>query len=882
MAANPVHGDTTAGSAGTDVSLPATDSQVSVSGHGAFSNLKVTVNQTQHLLNQAISIDWAGAPPTHQNGGRAFFENYLQFMQCWGDDDGTNPDNPGPPPEKCEGGASTAQYGGVPGGNFPASSNATTRLISRKGWDNYDPSAGFAASNGDVYRSFQAVDGTRVDDPYNHNFNPAVQGGVFWQNPYFNIVTTNELAAVSRSDGKGTATFEVDTGIESTGLGCGQTVEPVTGGGKRIPKCWLVIVPRGTAADENAGTPAGAETGVFTSPLAPAAWANRIAIPLGFNPVDASCPLSATLRQIIGSQLTAPAATSWQPKLCENRSLEPYVYGTISDAAAKQQIAHPQPGGPGMAVVSSPLAATDRDPADPAVYAPLTLSGTVVAFNIERNVKPDAPTDEQALAGAPVEHLNLTPRLIAKLLTQSYLEQVQIGDVKAPYDWVKNNPIDMGFDPDFLQFNPEFAHLNMSNFRNFSGLVLPEGSFDAAQQLWAYVLADPEAKAWLDGTPDRWGMKVNPVYATSAGANPSSIAFGDPLPSSFPKSDPYCYQAQPVGGAGLVPPALCGTDWMPYAGSFRDAAHITRLADDGAKVVENVFAGTKDGIWGRGIPQLIGSRSMIGISDSASAFQYGVQTASLSRAGDDGDGRAFVAADVSGFIAAVNAMKPTDEPAVIEPDPKASNSSAYPLTVLTYGVIEPLSLDSTARAQYAAFVDYAAGDGQVPGQLIGQLPPGYAALPAPLRTQAKDAAQAIRTMKAPAGASDVSVSPPDVSSSAAPSSSTPDVGEPTGSAAVGTPSAETPPLIAGPPLATGAGPTTGSASAQAKAVARGLTPVVATAATRFTLPVLFFLALAAALAVLEITKRPRRPAGDVADRSDGPRIPGAPAGEASS
>ena len=109
MAANPVNGDSVAGTAGTDVSLPKTDSQVTVAGRGPFKSLQVTVNQTQHLLNQAISINWSGAAPTVQNGGKTFFENYLQFMQCWGDDDGTNPDNPGPPPEKCEAGASTAQ-----------------------------------------------------------------------------------------------------------------------------------------------------------------------------------------------------------------------------------------------------------------------------------------------------------------------------------------------------------------------------------------------------------------------------------------------------------------------------------------------------------------------------------------------------------------------------------------------------------------------------------------------------------------------------------------------------------------------------------------------------------------------------------------------------
>ena len=857
IAAHPVTGDPLTGSAGTDISLPKTDSQVTVSGRGTFKDLSVTVNQTKNLLNQAVSVQWSGAAPTREGPGR-FAANYLQIMECWGDDDGTHPDNPGPPPEKCESGATNATYGGATGSNFPPGSETTERVISRKDWSNFNPSVGFLDNRtGLVWRSFKAVDGTQINAHFNPDFDPSVQGGTFWQNPYFNIVTTNEIAGARTGvNGKGSTLFEVVTGIESSGLGCGQQVEPASGG-KRLPKCWLVVVPRGLPADENKGTPSGGsnadQLGVQTSPLAPAQWANRISIPLEFDPIDTACSLSANLRQIVGSQLAAPAAASWQPKLCENKALEPYAYGTIPDGSAKKQIVAAQPGAPGMAVVSSPLAAGDRDPASPVVYAPLTLSSTVVAFNIERNPKLTAPADEQALAGVPVSHLNLTPRLLAKLLTQSYADQVQIEASSPPYPWLKGNPPHMGADPDFLQFNPEFGQLNVTNARNFSGLVLPLGNSDAAQQVWAYVLADPEAKAWLDGAPDKWGMKVNPVYATAASANPSGIAFATPVPSSFPKSDSYCFQGKPTGITGtLVPPALCTTDWVPYAGSFREAAHITRIADDGAKVVVNPFAYTTDQIWSRDIPQALGTRSMLAISDSASAFQYGVQTANLSRAGDDGSGRAFVAPDAKGLTAGVAAMKAVNDPAVLEPDPLASNGGAYPLTVLTYAAVKPLSLDTTARTQYAAFADYAASAGQVPGQLIGELPPGYAPLTPALETQAKDAASVIRTLTPPPAAPEPSGD--SGSSRPAPASPPrPDVGSPSSPLAVGAPAGTTaaPP---GPPLSAGAA----YSSSSGKAPRRGLTPIVATAITRFALPGLGLLALVTALGALEITKRPRR------------------------
>ena len=105
--------DGSAGSQGIDTTLPATDSQVTVNGRGAFANMAFTVNQTRKLGNQAISITWTGGTPTIKGPNR-FGEHFVQMMQCWGDDDGTNLANPGPPPEQCEQGATSGKFGGVP------------------------------------------------------------------------------------------------------------------------------------------------------------------------------------------------------------------------------------------------------------------------------------------------------------------------------------------------------------------------------------------------------------------------------------------------------------------------------------------------------------------------------------------------------------------------------------------------------------------------------------------------------------------------------------------------------------------------------------------------------------------------------------------------
>lgn len=283
----PIPAEGLAGSQGTDTRLPPTPSQVTVNGRGKFAGLAITVNQTRSLNNQAISVSWAGGTPT-VNGPNAFNANFLQIMQCWGDDDGSVPGNPGPPPEQCIFGASAAKYGGVSGAVPPGLSSS--RVISRTDWPNFSPSVGVADfSTTNVWRKFRSVAGEEVGIHIDQTFNPAVGGNGYWLNSFFNIITTNEIAASTiRKDGTGEALFEVQTGVESSGLGCGQRVQPQLDGSKVVPKCWLVVVPRGTPTDENVGTgyEEGADGyGVATSPLSTTAWANRIAIPLEFNPV---------------------------------------------------------------------------------------------------------------------------------------------------------------------------------------------------------------------------------------------------------------------------------------------------------------------------------------------------------------------------------------------------------------------------------------------------------------------------------------------------------------------------------------------------------------------------------------------------------------------
>jgi hypothetical protein len=846
-----------AGSQGTDTAIPPTNSAVTVHGRGAFANLAITVNQTQNLTNQAISITWTGGAPTISSPGR-FSGNYLQIMQCWGDDDGTNPQNPGPPPEQCEQGAVAGIYGGLPGSIYPPGF-ALSRLISRSTWSNYDPNVGVldqATTN--VWLPFRAVDGTTVPIQTDANFNPSVQGGNFWLNPYYNIITTNEIAgSATGPDGRGADLFQVLNGVESAGLGCGQRVEPVAGGGTKVPNCGLVIVPRGTPAQENVGTPFednADQLGVATSPVSPAAWANRIAIPLGFNPVDSPCNLGADNRRISGSQLALAAVSSWQPTLCTLHPNDPpYAYAPVSDSEARQQLVSGTPGAPGMVLVSRPLTGDQVTAQNPIVYAPIAVSGITIGFNIERLPKYDAPSDEQQLSGVRIAELNLTPRLVAKLLTQSYRQAVNIIQ-QPPYSWLSTNPATLGSDPDFLKFNPEFQQLDVGYPREFSSLQLPEGNSDAARAVWQWILGDPEAKAWLDGQPDPWGMKVNPAYATSASLNPNHVAFGSPLPEFFPKSDPYCYQGPNLGTArDIVPPLLCGTDWVPYSRDLQSTAQVARSGFDGAKIGANPFAVSTSDVWKAGTPQYIGQRSVLSLTDTPSANQFGLQTARLSRAGDDNDSRQFVAADTAGLTAGIGAMGGLENPGVLEPNPANHTTGAYPLTLVTYAAAAPAGMDASARTQYANFVKYAVGDGQTPGLNLGELPRGYAPLSAALKTQALTTAQKILTLQAPP--------------TTTPSGGGTPVTSPPTSAPVTTEAATTTTVApTTTEVTTTAAPTTTVVAFQPP-----VTEVVARPTqTKMAVPVVALIAILAALGALEVTKRPRRHWPTGAEPEDAP------------
>ena len=292
--------------------------------------------------------------------------------------------------------------------------------------------------------------------------------------------------------------------------------------------------------------------------------------------------------------------------------------------------------------------------------------------------------------------INLTQRLVAKLITQSYQAGAPAFDPA-----VSKNPSGLATDPDFLAVNPGLKGLTSS----LGDVLMPFGSSDLIKELWTWVSADPDAKAFLDGTPDPWGMVVNPAYKgiTDAGAI-----------NDFPKNDSYCTTANLV--PGQTPP--CTLDARPYADDMHVAARSAARGDSLAKTLWDVTAippGYK-----KQPTQLTGVRHVMAFTDAATAVRYSLPVAHLRNASGS-----FVSPTTDALSAGVAAMTPTAVAGVLAPNPTTSSATAYPLTAITYAATVPAVLTGDTRTAFAAFLKYAATTGQQLGLDAGQLPYGY-------------------------------------------------------------------------------------------------------------------------------------------------------------
>ncbi|GAA2128273.1 hypothetical protein [Streptomyces synnematoformans] len=666
-----------------------------------FEGLEVTVHKTQKLRDEGVRVTWKGGKPTTTTTGQ---HNYLQLMQCWGDEN-TGPE--GPDREHCDFG-----FGGLEAGAFVGG----RRVGFAETGNQYDPAETEYpyTSSGVGFVPFQPVDGGATD--------------VHDSTSYFGPTTSNaQPFTMTSTEGTGETVFEMRSASESDWLGCGAEVQ---GQGPR--PCWLVIVPRGEHQTD--GSLAGPSQDLTSSALSTTNWNQRMAVKLDFQSVEGTCALGQDERGVTGTEMVEEAALSWNRILCAS-SDSTYSYSQATDVQGREA-ASPS-GELGLAAASAEP--SEGDP--PLVHAPVALSGLAVGYFFEE------------MNGVPVKRLRLNPRLIAKLLTNSYRLDVPDGDVvdkdyirdedgkvietidvpRQPH--VADNPRSLLEDPEFYELNPHLEGRFKTAVTAPEGLIVPADASDMTVQLWRWLQSDDDARAFFSGKADEWGMKINSYYKD----------LDLPL-DYYPQSDPS-------EGVPRTCLSECKereeryrlSDLRPYGESLHGIAKDVRRGRSGVATTWD-HQGDPEGLTENN-PQNVGMRIQLGLVDTASADRYGLQTAEL----PDADGN-WVSPTESALLKGAGAMK-ADKSGVLGLDPADADDGAYPLTSLTHAIAST-GMEKTVRKDYADYIRYAVGRGQTPGLSNGQLPYGYAPLPDNLRDQARNAADALEAGHTPDGGGD--------------------------------------------------------------------------------------------------------------------------------
>lgn len=709
-------------------------------GNG-LGGLKVTVSQTQDLVNQAVNLDISGV-----KGGAPYglpSSVYLQVFQCWG---GLNP-NGSPDVDAADPDPATCQMG-----TGDAAARAGAFAVANSRYINSDPLvpggdwAKYFNKGGDDDVPFTAINGKKSGSTNGSD------------NEFFNAASTNEISRIQVSaNGTASRQFEVQTSLESEGLGCG-----IREGQVSTKACWLVIVPR--------------VDGVLlqNGPIAPSLWAQRMQVRLGFRDVMAGCPSGQDRTLTAGSELLAAAAASWTPGLCEAKNIA-LGYSQIGDPVARTQFLN----GATDAVLTT-------QPADKAaVYAPVALTAPVIAYALSYqpacSAKPEGYTEAEARtcgydsvadlnadiarSGTLVRNLRLDARLVVKLLTQSYAFSIFNRPGFDRKGWMVQRPTSLGTDPEFKRLNPSLAHISVSDssINNLDHLVLAALRSDSATAIWNWILQDADARAFLNGCPDDDGKVINPFYSTrtyegcadqrqalSAQADqdrketPTPQSYVDAATTYPPDGSPFPLPGwQEAQSAGNPPYTvfdfLPRVDSMPVAG--RDVA-IGYLPGNSNLCLTSIDPSCfpAPGKWTDPKTRQAGDRlGVMAITTAATAARFQLPTAKLCNTA----GTQCVGADTASLQKAAGKFTDSGVDGVLQPGKTDYAAGAYPLTMPVYAGIAT-TLSSKEKKAYASALEYVTTTGQKPGYSPGNLPAGYAPLTSALRAQAKTAIATLR------------------------------------------------------------------------------------------------------------------------------------------
>lgn len=672
------------------VAAPAADGGGgSASTHRWSDGSQVTVAQTANLIHQVVQVSWSGLAPTTyvgsiDNGGGS--TDGVDVLQCWGLH---------PRREDCWYAPSTMEqpyrddYTAYTSWTVPGDPAETAPY---RTWWHQQISPSFTPSTG---KAICAQYGCAHD----------IAG--ITAAPDFSLLPTNEQLGQTASNGTGSVGFEVRTRDQLPSLGCDDT-----------HPCSLVVIPTDhpvtgpavTASDSAASTE-------FAFRLTASHWADRAVFPLRFAHQSATCPFSSDQTQVTASEAAAAAIVRWQPALCVHGAGGVRVAAALTtepDSIIRTQLAS------GVIPVGVLNRAVTTTTAHPLVVAPVLASGAAVSFVID-----DART------GAPVRRLDLDARLVAKLLTESYCSFVCGTNTSYPADPnVAGNPEVIWQDPELAQLNPGVTFFPQ-------GAYAPELEYfdsDAFYTLTRWIDEDPTARAWLDGKPDPWGMRVNTRYRHWALPVSAPVKLD---PWKVPTRNPRCV---PASAGDCV---LNGYDVLDLKYQFvnsMDAAAQNVTVGQSSDASNNQPDPNHPGqtVFGKVAAASYPNRAILGIMTTSQAATLGLPMASLR----NGRGQ-FVSPTPTALHAGLTAMTFHRATGTYDLDPASKAAGVYPLTMVTSVMAPAAGLDRTTATKLAAIIRYASGPGQVTGTGLGQLPAGYVPVTAAMRAQAAAAATEI-------------------------------------------------------------------------------------------------------------------------------------------
>ena len=728
-----------------------------------------TVSQKSNLRNrQQIKVSWTGAHPTlatssNPNSVQAPLQEYpVVVMQCRGVDSDTKPLDPSTcwtqsveerrytdpvlafPPWRLDRHETPANRQATVG--VPPAPPAGCDLTDVTPPSRFVPYVGPAPANTAYY-------------PLNRRENKTC--GPVLAPDMVNVedkdaTPTNTTFAASNRDGAGSIKFVVTTEEYNQSLGCSMTVAcsivvlPIMGISCDLRGEGLPAADRPTASDLRFAGPkckaAGrkgvgefydnndpdqvdvAVTGKFW--WSASNWQNRIAVPITFGPPGNLCDLANSDEQvdIVGSELMVQATDQWATAFCTDPTRFKFRHVRLGEPQAKSAVAA---GGAKAALASVPP--QQRYPI-PTASAPVAVTGFAISY-----VMDDAQGNEY-------KDLKLNPRLLAKLLSESYPTKSDLKGAygKAaesdPYLAMAGNPLIITLDPEFKALNPTVGDA-FASVLSSSTLLALSGNSDVMYSLSAYINADPEARAFLNGTPDPWGMVVNPNYKDIALPLTSW-----PLLDSFVSAHftPYTGCSEPEFTDSLAQIPYLPLVASPVANLANIAqrvqfalanAHVNcvLLRDEGGQPI-----GVNMGAIGR---QEFRGRFMLGVTSLADAEFLQLNTAALQSHSTVATtekitgraGRTFVEPTEDSMKAAMRFARQdtTANTWRLQYDKlvSAEGAGAYPGTMPVFATVPTLNLGADG-AKLAQFLRFAVGEGQIPGLGNGQLPPGYLPLTA--------------------------------------------------------------------------------------------------------------------------------------------------------